>query len=591
MRLQAGLLLALAATAAAADHPVGGDLLMLRDPAAPRARRIRFVASRDAAIDPAQAGDPRKLVGRLEIAGSAFGDGASGPIALDPALWKGLGRPAGSNGYRYRDPERRSGVAKLVLRKGKRGGTLLASGGGPAWPYRITQRQGAVSVRFTVGDEVYCAAFTSFTHDAPGRVSARHAAPPADCAAKPAVCGDGLVEGHEECDDGNTTSGDGCSADCRLESPSVVCEGIPTVAGTALRAVRVAAGLSHPTHVTAPPLDPNRLFVVEQVGRVRILAGGLLGAAPFLDITSKVLSGGERGLLSLAFHPDFATNGFFYLNYTRTPDGATVIARYQAAPDADHADPGSEHVLLTIPQPFANHNGGLNLFGPDGRLWVGMGDGGSGGDPMNNAQTDGVLLGKLLRIDLATETPEVFAKGLRNPWRFAFDRATGDLYIADVGQDRWEEVDVQPAPLVPAVNYGWRFMEGRHCFAPATGCDETRLTLPVLEYCHALDQPGCPGGPTGCSITGGFVYRGCRMPDLRGRYFYADFCAAFIRSFAGVSGGNAEDVRDHTAELAPGGQLAIDKISSFGEDARGELYIVDYGTAASNGEVYAIVPR
>jgi glucose/arabinose dehydrogenase len=248
-------------------------------------------------------------------------------------------------------------------------------------------------------------------------------------------------------------------------------------------------------------------------------------------------------------------------------------------------------VLFTVVQPFANHNGGLNAFGPDGFLYVAMGDGGDAGDPMNNSQDDASRLGKLLRVDPASDTPTIFAKGLRNPWRFSFDRATGDLYIADVGQDRWEEVDVQRAPLAPGVNWGWRIMEGRHCYEPATGCDASGLTPPVLEYCHPGNDPACGAHPRGCSITGGFVYRGCRMPDLHGRYFYGDYCSAFVRSFAGVAGGDAQDVRDHTPELTPPGR-AIEAISSFGEDARGELYLVDYGTGdAADGQLFVIEPR
>jgi glucose/arabinose dehydrogenase len=279
------------------------------------------------------------------------------------------------------------------------------------------------------------------------------------------------------------------------------------------------------------------------------------------------------------------------VNYTRAGDGATVVARYHAAPDADQADPASEHVLFTIPQPFPNHNGGLNAFGPDGFLYVGMGDGGGGGDPMNHAQDDASRLGKLLRVDPTSEATTIFAKGLRNPWRFSFDRATGDLYIADVGQERWEEIDVQRAPLAAGVNYGWRIMEGRHCSDPGTACDRSGLTLPVLEYCHPRNDAACVAHPTGCSITGGFVYRGCRMPALHGRYFYGDYCSPFVRSFAGVVDGNAQDVRDHTQELTPPGR-AIAAISSFGEDARGEIYLVDYGTGdAADGQVFVIEPR
>jgi cysteine-rich repeat protein len=582
--------LLLAAGARAADHPIAGDRLVLTDPPAAQARRVQFVARRDPGIDPRQAGDPRAAATTLTIEGSAPGNGAAGPIALDAAHWRPIG-PRGT-GWRWFDRRRATGVEKVVFNAGRHGGTLAVTGGGRAWPYAITGAQDVIDVRFTLGGDTWCAKFRSFRQDRRGRVIARRAPAPPNCTAgSNATCGNGVVDDPEECDDGNTTSGDGCSATCQLESATAVCDGLPTTPGTAIRSALVASGLARPTYVTSPPLHPNRLFVTEQPGRIRIVQDGTLQQGAYLDLRAKIVLGDEQGLLSLAFHPDFERNGFFYVNYTRAPDGATVVARYHADPTADVADPASEHVLFTIPQPFANHNGGLNLFGPDGALWVGMGDGGSEGDPGNRAQDDGTLLGKLLRVDLASETPAVFAKGLRNPWRFSFDRATGDLYIADVGQDEYEEVDVQAAPLASGLNYGWRIMEGRHCFDPPTGCDQTGLTLPVLEYCHD-DTPGaCGSHPRGCSITGGFVYRGCAMPDLRGRYFYADFCAAFIRSFAGVAGGVAQDDRDHTAELDPGGGRRIDQVSSFGEDARGELYVVDYGTGATDGELYRIVPR
>src|SRR5437870_10425922 len=209
-----------------------------------------------------------------------------------------------------------------------------------------------------------------------------------------ATCGNGVVEGTEECDDGNTTSGDGCSATCQLENTSAICAGIPTVSGTAIKAMLVASRLAHPTYVTAPPLDPNRLFIVEQPGRVRLVKNGTLQTTAFLDIRSKVESGGgEQGLFSVAFHPDFETNGFFYVNYTSKPsgtiaDGDTVVERYHASPTSDQADPLSAQLLFTVHQPFANHNGGLNLFGPDGMLYVGMGDRGSGGAPIGTAASN-----------------------------------------------------------------------------------------------------------------------------------------------------------------------------------------------------------
>src|SRR5205809_2045974 len=598
------LALGLASAALATDHPIAGGSLVLRDPVDAPTRKVRFRATQDPAIDPSQAADPRALGATLEIAGKNPGDGTAGPIALDPMLWTGLGHPPGSRGYRYFDRSRSNGVRKVVFRSRRRGGTLAVSGGGSAWSYRITQAQGPIDVRFTLGTDVYCAVFVSFRRNQAGRVSAKDATAPPDCAVPPPApplpppppppCGNGVVEGTEECDDHNTVSGDGCSATCQLENTSAVCAGIPTVSGTAIKSVLVASGLAHPAYVTAPPLDPNRLFIVEQPGRVRLVKNGVLQTTAFLDIRSKVeSSGGEQGLLSVAFHPAFETNGFFYVNYTSKPngtiaDGDTVVARYHASPTADQADPLSEQLVFTVHQPFANHNGGLNLFGPDGMLYVGMGDGGNAGDPMGNGQSDATNLGKLLRVDVSTlpATPQRFAKGLRNPWRYAFDRATGDLYIADVGQNLFEEIDFVPAAsLTSGRNYGWNSMEGLHCFLPT--CTMTGLTLPVLDYCHSTSQSGCTAAeathPTGCSITGGFVYRGCRMPDLRGRYFYSDFCRGFIRS---LSGGDPATAQDHTAALFPGGRL---NVSSFGLDARGELYVVHRG-GGSDGAVSEIVP-
>ena len=574
----------MAAAALATDHPIEGDRLVLTDPSTPARRTVRFRAARDPAIDPRAAADPRSMGAILEIAGSGAGDGATGTISLDPGRWTGLGHPAGAAGYRWDDRAATNGVRRIMFRTGaKNRGILVVTGGGAAWPYRVTQPQGPIDVRFTVGTgDVYCAHFTSFSRNAPPRVVASDAPPPSSCGSMPppGPCGNGVAEGTEECDDGNVVSGDGCSATCQLENTSAVCAGVPTVAGTAIRSVRIAAGLEKPTDVTAPRLDPNRIFVVEQPGRIRIVKNDVLLPAPFLNIAGRVSCCGERGLFSIAFPPDYESSGLFFVNYTNTA-GNTVIARYQVSADPDVADATSEHVLITIAQPFANHNGGDNVFGPDGSLYVGMGDGGSAGDPNNHAQNDGSLLGKLLRIDPVTEAVQIWAKGLRNPWRFSFDRATDDLYIADVGQGSWEEVNFQPAPAVTGVNYGWRIMEGRHCFNPSTGCNTTGLTLPVLEYDHS----------NGCSITGGFVYRGCRMPDLRGTYFYSDYCSAFIRTFKRVSGGDAQNLADRTADLAPGGGLVIDSVTSFGEDARGELYIADYGTGGTaDGEIYRIVP-
>ncbi|MGQ0815758.1 MAG: PQQ-dependent sugar dehydrogenase [Gemmatimonadota bacterium] len=324
----------------------------------------------------------------------------------------------------------------------------------------------------------------------------------------------------------------------------------------------VTTGFSSPVHLIAPNAD-QRLFIVEQRGTIRILKNGQRLVTPFLDIRSRVRSGGEQGLFSVAFHPAYATNGFFYVNYTDT-QGDTRVERYRADPSSDVADAGSAQLILRVDQPFANHNGGHILFGPDGQLYIAMGDGGSGGDPQGNGQNPQTLLGKLLRIAPNGGAPEIWALGLRNPWRIAFDRTDGLLYIADVGQSNWEEINVVAAGA-RGLNYGWSIMEGRHCFRVAS-CDQTGLTLPVFEYDHS-------GG--NCSVTGGFVYRGARIPSLRGHYFYADYCSGRVRSFRYTN--NA--VTEHRTW----GFGDLGSITSFGEDALGELYVLTAG-----GTVYRL---
>jgi glucose/arabinose dehydrogenase len=334
------------------------------------------------------------------------------------------------------------------------------------------------------------------------------------------------------------------------------------------------------------PGDHSRLFVVEQRGRIRVLRGGTVAATPFLDITDRVGSSNtEQGLLGLAFHPRFSENGRFFVNYTDR-SGDTHIAEFRASAGADTVDPGTERTLFVQDQPFVNHNGGGVAFGGDGFLYIGLGDGGSAGDPLGSGQDLGSLLGKLLRIDvdrgqpyaipadnpLVSVTgarPEIWAYGLRNPWRFAFDRVTGDLLIADVGQGAVEEVDAEPAPRHGGQNYGWNITEGSRCFSPASGCPTTGITFPVVEYSHG----------EGCSITGGVVYRGCRMPGYAGTYFYGDYCSGFVRSFR-LEGGRAVDLRDLTSQLGTRRNL-----SSFGTDADGEVYMLELG-----GNVYEIVP-
>jgi uncharacterized protein (TIGR03437 family) len=346
-----------------------------------------------------------------------------------------------------------------------------------------------------------------------------------------------------------------------------------------IRLVQVASGIGAPTDIQNAGDASGRLFCVQQSGTVRILRNGVLEPEPFLDIRSKTMLGSERGLLGLAFPPDFSVKQRFYVDYTDL-NGDTVIAQYRVSANPDKVDPATEIVLLHITQPFANHNGGQVRFGPDGYLYIGMGDGGSGGDPFNNGQSLGTLLGKLLRVDVesnpgsvgippdnpfrnvAGARPEIWAYGLRNPWRFSFDRATSDLWIADVGQNAWEEVDYQPASSRGGENYGWNLMEGLHCYERA--CTPQGLTLPVAEYSHA----------EGCSITGGFVYRGRISPGLRGTYLYADYCSGRIWGLERVG-------TEWTSRLLLSSTF---NISTFGEDEAGELYIANAGT----GTIYHI---
>ena len=345
------------------------------------------------------------------------------------------------------------------------------------------------------------------------------------------------------------------------------------------------AGFTQPVSITHAGDGSGRVFVVQQTGQIRIIRNGALVAAPFLDIAGRLSTGGERGLLGLAFPPDYAGKGYFYVNYTNTA-GNTVVARYQrSANNADLADPNSEQIIITIDQPFANHNGGQLAFSPrDGLLYIGMGDGGSGGDPGNRAQNPGELLGKILRLDVESGRPytytvpasnpfintpgfrrEIWALGLRNPWRFSFDRLTADLYVADVGQNAFEEVNFQAASSAGGENYGWRIMEGAHCFNPPA-CNMSGLTLPVREY----DRRG-----TGdCSVTGGFVGRSAMFPRMQGLYFYGDFCSGRVWGLRFENGAWVNSLLLDTAL----------QISTFGDDEAGNLYVAGY----NNGTVYLV---
>lgn len=349
----------------------------------------------------------------------------------------------------------------------------------------------------------------------------------------------------------------------------------------ALAVRQVATGLDAPVFLTAPAGD-QRQFIVERAGRIRILQNGALLAVPFLDISARVSTSGEGGLLSMAFHPQYAANGQYFIYYTDTA-GDIVVERRSVSPNPNLSDPTAALEIIRIPHPgFSNHYGGLVAFGPDGYLYLGTGDGGSAGDPPGNAQNLSRLLGKLLRLDVSGATAgapyaipagnpfigqagrraEIWAYGLRNPWRFAFD--AGNLYIADVGQERREEVDISPAAQ-GGLNYGWNIREGTLCYNAAS-CASAGLAAPAFEYDHA----------SGCSITGGYVYRGVAIPELAGRYFHSDYCGGFLKSFVGAGAGVLEQT-----------DWAIGKVGgivSFGRDADGELYLLGAG-----GGVYKII--
>jgi glucose/arabinose dehydrogenase len=361
--------------------------------------------------------------------------------------------------------------------------------------------------------------------------------------------------------------------------------GRPPIAAT-VDVESVIAIPGKPLDVVTPGDGSGRLFVVDQGGAIWLLSKGKLGADAFLDIGSKVSHGGEQGLLGLAFHPGYPDDPRFYLDYTNAA-GDTVVSEWHVSGDSTHGDPRSEKIVLTVPQPFANHNGGDIVFGPDGYLYITLGDGGSGGDPQGNGQKLSTLLGKILRIDLVHPSegrtygipadnpflsqsgaqPEIYVTGLRNPWRISFDRTTKDLWIGDVGQNAFEEIDVVRAGSRGGQNFGWNRMEGFHCFPSGETCSIDGLTPPVTEYGHAL----------GCSVTGGFVYRGTAFPKLVGSYLFSDYCSGTIWAIDAA----AKEVRDPAIV----GQTHR-AISSFGEDEAGELYATDLA-----GELLRVVEK
>jgi len=366
-----------------------------------------------------------------------------------------------------------------------------------------------------------------------------------------------------------------------------------------LRVVTYASGFALPVAFVQDPSDASVQYVVEQGGTIRVIKNKVVQAEPFLNLGSAVLSGGERGLLGLAFPPDYASSGRFYINFTRAPDGHTVVARFKRSANPLVADPASRFDLVWstgnnyIVQPFPNHNGGCLAFGPDGYLYVGMGDGGSGDDPNGYAQNPNELLGKFLRIDVSVvdshpqgfvvpsgnaglARPEIWSLGWRNPWKFSFDDpsrgGTGALLVGDVGQNMWEEIDYEP-PHTPGRNYGWRNREGAHDHVLSAPPSSLPLTEPIFEYDHTV----------GASISGGYVYRGAAIPGARGRYFYADFVRARVWSVQltvnpGTGEATASNVVEHTTEM--GGSTLVGNISGFGLDADGEMYLVSYSRGA-----------
>lgn len=341
------------------------------------------------------------------------------------------------------------------------------------------------------------------------------------------------------------------------------------------------SGLQSPVFLTNAGDGSGRIFVLEKAGRILVYVDGVRQETPFLDISNMVGSSeSERGLLGLAFHPNYTENGLFFIDYTDL-NGNTVIARYQVSADANIANPESATVLLNITQPYSNHNGGMVAFGPDGYLYIGMGDGGAAGDPQGNAQNGGSLLGKILRINVDAADaaysipdgnapgalPEVWALGLRNPWRFSFDRATGDLLIGDVGQGEWEEIDILPNGILGGINLGWDYYEGTHPYE-GTAPDSASLIYPVIEYSH---------GDGNCSVTGGYTYRGEQLDGFQGVYLYGDYCSGTIWGTLPGPDGNWQTARLFSLNS---------RISSFGEDEAGELYLVDL-----QGTIYKLVQK
>ena len=371
----------------------------------------------------------------------------------------------------------------------------------------------------------------------------------------------------------------------------------------------VSDGFKKPVFVISYPTDASILYVVEQAGKVIVLDSGQKKSKPFFNINKRVVNpfrpGDERGLLGFAFHPDYENNKKFYINYIDN-DGHTIVSEFiaQSKYKADH---NSERVLLKLEQPYGNHNGGHIEFGNDGYLYIAIGDGGAAGDPLDSGQDLTSLFGKVIRIDIngspysipksnpfygiKNAREEIWAWGLRNVWRFSFDKKTGDIYYGDVGQNKWEEVNFEPASSSGGNNYGWRQMEASYCFEPKENCKRDGMVLPIIEYPNDAYHPAFALGRKnqlnveGCSVTGGYVYRGKKLKGFEGVYFFGDYCSGNIWSFK-VKDGKANAFKNRTEEINIADGEFTNYISSFGQDADGEIYIVDY-----NGAVYKIIAK
>ena len=379
-----------------------------------------------------------------------------------------------------------------------------------------------------------------------------------------------------------------------------------------LSSVLIADGYKKPVFITSYPNNAKLLYIVEQAGLIKIINDGKKLSRPFFDINKRVVNpnrpGDERGLLGFAFHPNHTNNGKFYINYMDN-DGNTIVSEFSTNSEL-RADHKSERIILKLKQPYGNHNGGDIQFGPDGYLYISIGDGGKAGDPLNAGQDLSSLFGKIIRIDIEQKPygipksnpffgqkdkrEEIWAWGLRNVWRFSFDKQTGDKYLADVGQNKWEEVNFEPASSEGGLNYGWRIMEANHCYDPKENCPTEGLIKPIIEYPNDANHPAfafriieelsfSETDVEGCSVTGGYVYRGQKIKSMQGQYIFGDYCSGNIWTLRVVNG-KAINFKNRTEEINIGGGEFTTYISSFGQDSDGEIYIIDY-----NGGIYKLI--